>query len=113
MSYEATFQNHAHVPVNSSVNVVAKVTSLSPRKPANVPHQYQRTARLVDRNGGTSGVNLFDSVSDGVAQNKIYNFKSFGKGNFKPPNDTHTWINQRTNSAVSEVDGVESSWPGY
>ena len=99
MTYEGTFQNIANVPVRSSVGVVAKVTSLSPQKSGN-----GMTARLVDRNGGTSGVNLSGSVSDIVAQNKCYNFKNFEKSHFKPPNGTYTWLNQKTNSDVSEVE---------
>ena len=95
----------AELPFGSNIPpVVAKVSSLSSSSPVKGQSAYKRTARLIDRNGGTSGVNLFGHLSEMVEQGKFYRFTSFKKTEFNGQDKYH-WLGQKTNSEVYEVDG--------
>ena len=66
-----TFRDIESIPVRSCVpSVIAKVTSLSPKKKVNGPSGYIRTAGLTDHKGEKTAVNLFGDITDKVEKDR-------------------------------------------
>ena len=101
-----SFKDIESIPVRSCVpSVIAKVTSLSPKKKVNGPSGYIRTAGLTDHKGEKTAVNLFGDITDKIEKDRVYEFKNLEKKDFKKKTDKYNWLASRSNSDITEVEG--------